>query len=235
MVEGDPWPSAEVGVMAAQMAPDTQRMVAKGQGTTPSVRVVAARSAHRSVWEFGSEEGRHTASASIRQPSAPETVAADAIGEIKSLEAAIALLGENRVDSQPLLTALKRAQAKSKVPPEQQRVESCTAFLERANKRLSRAEEVISSAVEQKAIHEAEVAEASARLRQLEAEATAIPVGAAVSVAEELQERIYMFGAGERLLTSWSRFRESGPAVVFLVETRFPLPQSQTRKISKFG
>ena len=44
----------------------------------------------------------------FRQPSrAPETVAADAMDEIKSLEAAIALLGEKNVLSQPLLKSLQ--------------------------------------------------------------------------------------------------------------------------------
>ena len=91
------------------MAPDPQRLVANGsQGTAPSFRVVAAFPAHPSAWDFGSQEGRHIASPFLRQSScAPETVAADAMDEIKSLEAAIALLGEKNVHSQPLLSSLQ--------------------------------------------------------------------------------------------------------------------------------
>ena len=77
------------------MVPDAQRLVAKGsQGTAPSFRVVAACPTHPSAWDFGSQEGRHT-------------VAADAMDEIKSLEAAIALLGEKNVLSQLPLSSLQ--------------------------------------------------------------------------------------------------------------------------------
>ena len=44
-------------------------------------------------------------------------------------------------------------QDKSKVPPLQERIESCKAFLERAKKSVSRADEVIARALEQKALH----------------------------------------------------------------------------------
>ena len=69
----------------------------------------------------------------------------DAIGEIKSLEAAIDLLGPASVHAKPLLTALKAAQERSKVGPIQERLDSCRQFIERAKKRVLRADEVISS------------------------------------------------------------------------------------------
>ena len=77
----------------------------------------------------------------------------DAIGEIKSLEAAIELLGPASVHAKPLLTALKAAQERSNVGPISERLE----FIERAKKRVLRADEVIARVVEQEAIVEAEV------------------------------------------------------------------------------
>ena len=79
----------------------------------------------------------------------------DAIGEIKSLEAAIDLLGPSSVHAKPLHMALKAAQQRSKVGPIQERLDSCRQFIERAKKRVLRADEVIARAVEQKAIFEA--------------------------------------------------------------------------------
>ena len=61
------------------------------------------------------------------------------------------------------------------MPPVQERVESCKLFLERAKKRVQRAQEVIDRACEQKALYEAEVVEGEARLAKLEAEAANIP------------------------------------------------------------
>ena len=87
----------------------------------------------------------------------------DAIGEIKSLEAAIDLLGPASVHAKPLLTALKAAQERSKMGPIQERLDSCRQFIERAKKRVLRADEVIARAVEQKAIFEVEVAQAEQR------------------------------------------------------------------------
>ena len=97
----------------------------------------------------------------------------NAIGEIKSLEAAIDLLGPASVHAKLLLTAFKAAQERSKVGPIQERLDSCRQFIERAKKRVLRADEVIASAVEQKAIFEAEVAQAEQRLALLQAKAVA--------------------------------------------------------------
>ena len=94
----------------------------------------------------------------------------DVIGEIKSLEAAIELLGPARVHAKPLLTALKAAQERSKVVSIQERLDSCRQFIERAKKRVLPTDEVVARAVEQKAIFEAEVAQAELRLVLLQAE-----------------------------------------------------------------
>ena len=67
--------------------------------------------------------------------------------------------------------ALKAAQQRSKVGPIQERLDSCRQFIERAKKRVLRANEVIARAVEQTAIFETEVAQAQQRLVVLEAEA----------------------------------------------------------------
>ena len=79
----------------------------------------------------------------LRQPSRLEVVVNDAIGEIKSLEA-----GLSSVHAKPLQMALEAAQERSKVGPIQERLDSCRQFIERAKKRVFRAEEVIARAVE---------------------------------------------------------------------------------------
>ena len=129
----------------------------------------------------------------LRQPSrAPEAVVNDAIGEIKSLEAAIDLLRPASVHAKPLLTALKAAQERSKVGPIQERLDSCRQIIERAKKRVLRADEVIARAVEQKAIFEAEVVQAEQRLALLQAEAVATtpPVTPEPDQVKELQTQI---------------------------------------------
>ena len=60
------------------------------------------------------------------QPSRdPEAVVNEAIGEIKSLQAAIDLVGPASVHAKPLLIALKAAQERSKMGPVQERLDSC--------------------------------------------------------------------------------------------------------------
>ena len=129
----------------------------------------------------------------LRHPSrAPEVVVNDAIGEIKSSEAAIDLLGPSSVHAKPLQMALKAAQQKSKVGPIQERLDSCRQFIKRAKKRVLRADEVIARAFEQKAIFEAEVAQAEQRLVVLEAEtvATTPAVVPEPTQVKELQTQI---------------------------------------------
>ena len=75
--------------------------------------------------------------------------------------------------------------------PIQERLDSCRQFIERAKKRVIRAEEVIARAVEQNAIFEAEVAQAEERLALLQAEAVATtPVIPEPDQVKELQTQI---------------------------------------------
>ena len=60
----------------------------------------------------------------------------------------------------PLKEAFKVAQARSKVQPVADRVESYKMFIARAQGRVSRAEEVIKRAQEERAVHVAELKEA---------------------------------------------------------------------------
>ena len=80
--------------------------------------------------------------------------------------------GENNEHAKPLVEALKAARAKSRVPPVSERLTSCRNFLERARKRVTRAEDLIAKAVEKKTAFMQEVEEAEERLKQLEAEAS---------------------------------------------------------------
>ena len=128
---------------------------------------------------------------SHRQPSRPpEQVVAEANEEVLKLEAAVrALGGESSVHAKPLVEALKAARAKSRVLPVTERLVACRNFLERARKRVARAEELIAKATEQKSAFVLEVQEAEERLQQLEAEA-AKPAPPSVPTVTELQRRI---------------------------------------------
>ena len=95
----------------------------------------------------------------MRLPSRPpDSVAADAVAEVQKLEADISALEEKNPHAQSLVEALRVARAKTKVPPVQQRIQSCKTYVERARKRVARAEAVIARTTEQKPIYEGEVA-----------------------------------------------------------------------------
>ena len=120
----------------------------------------------------------------------PETVAVEAAAEVKQLEAAIGVLGENNVHAKSLHEALRVARNKTKLPPIQEQVESCKSFLDRARKRVLRAQAVIDRAVEQKAVYEKEVADGEVRLEALQAQGTNPPPLAVSSLVSELQQKI---------------------------------------------
>ena len=123
----------------------------------------------------------------LRQASrSPEVVAADAVAEVKRLENAIQVLGETNPHAQPLVEALRVARAKTTVPPLQERIQSCKTFLERARRRVARAESVIARAIEQKEIYVKEVSEGESRLQTLMSEEVSVP--AHVSVPPDVQE-----------------------------------------------
>ena len=89
----------------------------------------------------------------LQLPSrSPETVAVEAVAEVKQLQAAIGVLGENSVHAKALHEALRVAQNKAKLPPIQE--QTCKTFLERARKRVLRAQVVIDRAIEHKAVRD---------------------------------------------------------------------------------
>ena len=106
-----------------------------------------------------------------------------AVAEVKQLQAAIGVLGENSVHAKALQEALRVAQNKTTLPPVQE-LESCKTFLERAQKRVFRAQAVIDRAIEQKAVDESEVAVGQRRLEVLQVQAAQVPPVAPSTVSE---------------------------------------------------
>ena len=114
------------------------------------------------------------------------------------LQSAIAALGDRSPLVRPLKEALKAAQARSKVQPVADRVESCKLFIARGQRRVTGAEEVIKRAQEQRAVHVVEVEEAQQRLEE-EAAASIPSRGAGGGGIAETDRRI---GQGTRPLAS---------------------------------
>ena len=98
----------------------------------------------------------------------PDRGSAEATEEVRRLEAALSALGEGNPHAKPLVEALRVARAKAKVLPLEEQIIACKNFVERARKRVTRVEAVISRALEQKVVFETEVQEGEARLQQLE-------------------------------------------------------------------
>ena len=157
-----------------------------------------------------------------RQPSRPpDQVAGDAIEEVHKLEAAvIALGGENSVHAKSLVEALETARAKSRVPPVSERLTSCRNFLERARKRVARAEDLIVKATDQRTTFVVEVKEAEERLKQLEAEVVQQQRGIEELVRERDTLRVNVPMQG-----MWS---EDGPPSV---DTIPPMPSSNLHEL----
>ena len=84
----------------------------------------------------------------------------------------------------PLVEALRVARPKAKVLPLEEQITACKNFVERARKRVTRVEAVISRALEQKVVFETEVQEGEARLQQLVDSHSHRTVDAAASVTE---------------------------------------------------
>ena len=81
------------------------------------------------------------------------------------------------------------ARAKTTLRPLQERIKSCTTFVERARQRVARAEAVIARAMEQKEIHVKEVSDGESRLQTLMSEEAPVPVPVPPDV-QELQRPI---------------------------------------------
>ena len=172
------WPSTEGGEVASSFSEKS--------------RVTGSTSSEPSVWSavVSRAASFHTTSFASSQQASRESCSRCG-REIERLQAAIAVLGESTTLVKPLQEALRVAQTRASVPPIQERVDSCKLFLERAKKRVQRAQEVIDRACEQKVLYEAEVVDGEERLAKLVAEAANIqspPV--VVPQVSELQARI---------------------------------------------
>ena len=135
------------------MAPDAQRMVAEvDQGSATPVCVVAASPADPSAWARPVRfyEAGRPRSSSARSHHPPEVTTADAVAEVQRLESAIAVLGESNLHAGPLLKSLQVAKSRSRAPPVADRIEACKSFIERAKRRVVRAEEIFKRARDQK-------------------------------------------------------------------------------------
>ena len=107
----------------------------------------------------------------VRRGPPPAVLAVGGKGSRRSLSPPKISAAPMQPASKPPETTVADARAKSKMPPVHKRQESCKTFLERARKRVIRAQEVIDRALELKAIFETEVAEGERRLELLQAEA----------------------------------------------------------------
>ena len=147
----------------------------------------------------------------LQQPSrAPESVVADAIADVSRLESAIEVL--DNPHARPLLDALRVAKTQATVPPIHDRIKACKAFLDRARKRVCRAEAVIARAVEQKTIFDGEVADGEKRLQELLEEEVNVPVPVPSLRVAELQQQIDdLVREGELWRASQTRIRREQP------------------------
>ena len=108
-------------------------------------------------------------------------------------------------------------------------MESCRKFIERAKKRVMRAEELITKATEQQAVFLFEVEEAEERLKQLESEA-AVPVSSEPVVERQIDalilERDSLRGMQKTMPGEWWR-RPSHPKL----EAIPPMPPSNLQDL----
>ena len=118
------------------------------------------------AFEFGSLYGLDIL---VPSPTDPALTVWDTV----CLEVAIAALGEFPDPSvlKALQDALKKAQEGASVPPVGVRLDSCAQFVERARRRLAKAEVEFNRVQEERALRATELAEGLARLETLRAEA----------------------------------------------------------------
>ena len=108
----------------------------------------------------------------------PEENCSAAQATVRRLEVALAALEESDVAAREAIQAsLVKARAAARVIPLSDRITECRSFIERAERRVTKAEEAVQAAVSWKKQMEAEVEEGRARLRRLEEEEVqAVPV-----------------------------------------------------------
>ena len=97
------------------------------------------------------------------------------------------VLGEDNPHAKPLLEVAKN---QATIPPIQDRISACKAYIERARKRVARADAVIARALEQKSIFDGEVVDGEKQLQELQLEEAQVPVLAPVPKVAELQQQI---------------------------------------------
>ena len=112
---------------------------------------------------------------SARVLVSPDQLSSAAQEKMRCLEAAIAALGPNPdATLKTLQDALQAARSVANVPPVGVRLDSCVQFVERARRRLAKAEEDFNRVQEERAKLAAQLSEGLARLETLRAEA-AVP------------------------------------------------------------
>ena len=154
---------------------------------------------------------QHHSPPPLQQPSrSPESVAAHATAEVSRLESAISVLGGDNPHARPLLEAFKVAKSQATIPPIQDRINACKAYLERARKRVARADAVIARALEQKSIFDGEVADGEKRLQELQLEEAQAPVLAPLPKVAELQQQIDDLVRERELLRASQSRKHSG-------------------------
>ena len=116
-----------------------------------------------------------TEARNVRESRTPDDDAVANQAYIEKLEKAIEILGEESPQAQGLIAALKQARERAVVPPIGVRLDSCQAFVERARKRLTVAEEEVTKALRTKRTREFELEQELARLAQLREEAAILP------------------------------------------------------------
>ena len=130
-------------------------------------------SRNRRRWQSSGTRQRvqPTEARNVRESRTPDDDAVANQAHIEKLEKAIEILGEESPQAQGLIAALKQARERAVVPPIGVRLDSCQAFVERARKRLTVAEEEVTKALRTKSTREFELEQGLARLAQLREEA----------------------------------------------------------------
>ena len=107
--------------------------------------------------------------------SSPDEAAAAAQGRVAAVEAAINALGDSDAAALKFLQeVLKKAMQVANCGPVGERLGACTKFVERARKRLAKADEDLARMQDERAKLDSELAEGVARLEVLRAEAAAV-------------------------------------------------------------
>ena len=207
----------------SDMLPKVGQQAVRPGNSKRSQSAVGDSTKQKSVWDVPLLQG----------PSRPpDRVSAEATEEVHRLEAALSALGEGNPLAKPLVEALRIARSKAKVLLLEEQIIACKHFVERARKRVSRVEAVISRALEQKVVFEKEVQEGEARLQQLE-ESQSQRTGDAAASVTELQRRIDDLTRGRDSLRAAPRVLQGvwmadSPPVV---ESIPPIPMSSVQDI----